>query len=246
MKGATGWVAAWVGTTVLLAAGSPAEGQVIRGLVLDSEDDRPVTTAVIRLLDAELDQEALAISDSLGRYRLAVPGPGQYHVSAERIGYDPFTSHLFEVGDSEGDYPVDLAMLRVPLPISGIVVSAERFAELDRGIRREIGMRPSSLRFKPLMRPELEHHWQQGHNVEDVIRWSSLPGIIVKQTTDGPCFQWRSRGCIDVFLNSFRVSPEFVPILPLDMVETLVVVTPEESLLYPGGGVLLYTAGFIR
>ena len=238
--------AAWGAFLLTLTSGSSAAGQVLQGRVLDDEDERPVPTAVVRLLDAALEQKGLAIADSLGRYRLEVPGPGRFHISAERLGYDPFTSHLLEVADAEGTYPVDIGMRRVPLPISGIVVSAERFAELDRGLRREIGMRTSSLRFRPFMRPAIEEHWQKGHNVEDMVRWSNLAGIIVKQTTDGPCFQWRSRGCIDVYLNNFKVNPEFVPVVPLDMVETMVVVTPEETLLYPRGGILLYTEGFIR
>ena len=38
---------------------------------------------------------------------------------------------------------------------------------------------------------------------------------------------------------------EAVPALPLDIVETAVIVMPDESILYPTGAVLLYSAGWI-
>jgi hypothetical protein len=95
------------------------------------------------------------------------------------------------------------------------------------------------------MRPQIDDHMERGHDLEDIIRWQNLPSITVKSTTDGPCFQYRSRGCVDVYMDGIRVNPELVPVLPLELVETIVVVMPLETIRYEGGGILLYTAGWI-
>jgi len=232
-------VGAWMAPTSLGA-------QVFEGRVLGEGDGRPVATALVRLLTPELEPVALAVADELGYYRIEVPGPGRYHLAAERIGFDPVTSHLLEVTDPEGTYPIDIGMRAVPLPLSGFVVTAERFAEIERGIALQIGVSPRSLRVPPLMRPDIEAHLDKAHNLTDVVRWSGLPSITVAQTKDGPCFQWRLRQCIEVYLNSFHINPEFVDTVPLDMVETIVFVMPTESIAYGSGAVLLYTEGWIR
>lgn len=230
----------------LLLTALPARAQVFEGRVLDEGDGRPVVTALVRLLDDGLEPLAVAVSDTAGRYRIELPGPGRYHLAAERIGYDPFTSHLLEVADAGRTYPVDVGLRAVPMPIPGFVVTAQRFEEVRRGIRQQIGTSTRALRVQPLMRPEIEDHLARAHGVSDVVRWTNLPGIIVEQTTDGPCFQYRQSHCVDVYLDGMRVRPELVDVLPLDMAETIVFVMPKETIAYPGGAVLLYTAGWIR
>ena len=109
-----------------------------------------------------------------------------------------------------------------------------------------IGQNPVSLRFRPLMRPEIEAHVAKAHDLTDLMRWESPPSIITKETREGPCFQWRNAQCLLVYLNGSRVPDEMVPVLPLDMLETLVVLGAGESVVCPRGAILLYTAGWIR
>ncbi len=224
----------------------PALAQVFEGRVLDDGDGRPVATALVRLLTPDLEPVALTVADALGRYRIEVPGPGRYHLAAERIGFDPVTSHLLEVNDPDGTYAIDVGMRAVPLPLSGFVVTAERFAEIERGITHQIGISPTALRVPPLMRPDIDAHLEKAHALSDVVRWSGVPSVIVKETTEGPCFQWRTRHCIEVYLNGFHIDAGFIDTVPLDMVETIVFVLPNESIVYEAGAVLLYTEGWIR
>jgi len=42
-----------------------------------------------------------------------------------------------------------------------------------------------------------------------------------------------------------RITDEMVPVLPLDNVENIVIVTPEETPQYGGGAILLFSAGWI-
>ena len=95
------------------------------------------------------------------------------------------------------------------------------------------------------MRPALDDHLEEGHTLEDIVRWSNVPSITVKRTLEGPCFQYRMRGCVDVYLDGVRVNPELVTVLPLELAETLVILMPNETLAYPGGGIMLYTRGWI-
>jgi len=225
---------------------TPASAQIFEGRVVDDGDGRPVATALVRLLTPDLEPVALTVADALGHYRIEVPGPGRYHLAAERIGFDPVTSHLLEVSDPEGTYAIDIGMRAVPLPLSGFVVTAERFAEIERGITHQIGVSPTALRVPPLMRPDINAHLEKAHGLSDVVRWTGVPSVIVKETTEGPCFQWRTRQCIEVYLNGFHIDPEFIDTVPLDMVETIVFVLPNESIVYEAGAVLLYTEGWIR
>ncbi len=48
-------------------------------------------------------------------------GPGRYHVSAEHLGYETLVSHLLEVEDAAGVYPVDLEMRPDPVAIADII-----------------------------------------------------------------------------------------------------------------------------
>lgn len=237
-----------IATTLLLCAAlaPPAAAQTLQGRVTDQEDGQGVSTAIVRLLDRRGEPLRLVLADSAGRYRIEAPDPGEYHVSAERLGYETTRSPLLAVADPEGTYPVDIIMEKAPVGLEGFTVTADRIAELERGLRLEIGLNPRSLRVRPLMRPTIEEHLAKGHNVTDLVRWRNLPQITVRETTDGPCFQWRNRGCIDVYLNAFRVNPEFVPVLPLDGVETIVVLMPYESAQYESGAILLYTPGWVR
>lgn len=48
-----------------------------------------------------------------------------------------------------------------------------------------------------------------------------------------------------VYVNGFPLNPALVRVVPLEGIETIVVLMPGESIVYPAGGVLLYTAGWL-
>jgi len=186
----------------------------------------------------------LSIADTLGRYRLAAPEPGTYRIVAERLGYEPYRTPLLRADSPDGVYAIELLMARAPLPVLGITVTTERREQIFRSVQLIVGVDPRSLRTAPIGRAQIHDHLQRGHNLTDLVRWSGTP-IVVRQTTGGPCFQYRARGCMGVRLNGVPVSPDFVDTLPLDMIETIVILGPNESIAY-GASVLLYTAGWLR
>lgn len=244
-RGAFAYRAAAMGLMALCASSDPLLGQDIRGRVLEAGSERGVARALVQLIDTDDEVEALALSDSSGVYRLTTPGPGEYRLTAEAYGYDPLRSLLLSVGDRES-YTVDVELAPVPLPIPGLRVRADRYEEIEDGLRLEIGIHPRSLRYEPVMRPEIEDHLDNAHGLTELVRWSNLASVVTRETRDGPCFQWRNRHCIPVYLNGMKVAQEMVPVLPLDGIEMIVIVTPGETIMYIGGAVLLYTPGWIR
>jgi len=234
----------WVFLLPVLALARPATAQTIQGRVLDEEDDRPVSTALVRLVDEAGEERALTAADAMGAYRLVAPEPGIYRIEAERIGYDLFATPLIETIEPQGVYPIDLLMRRSPVPIRGLEVTAD---DVDRTVRQMIGVSIRSLRADPVRVSEIRSHAERSHDLADMIRWQNLPGIEVFDDLEGPCFYMRRhRTCMPVFLNGFPMPAGLTPVIPLDMVHTMVIVFPPESILYPSGGVLLYTEAWLR
>ena len=95
-----------------------------------------------------------------GRFRLEVPGPGEYHVDAEALGWAPYRSTLFEMTELTGPFPVDLIMPE-PIRLAGIDVSVERMERVARGVQLITGRDPAALKNGPIGMEELQGAWQQ-------------------------------------------------------------------------------------
>lgn len=233
-----------IGVGTMFVMPHAALAQVLQGSVVHASDNRTIPGALVRLMDAEDEVLSYAVADSSGRYSMEAPRPGEYRIATEAYGYHPFQSLLLGVGD-RASYQIDIELTPAPVPLPGFTVTADRLEELERGLRLLIGISPRSLRNEPILRPEIENHIVRAHGVADLVRWSNLPSITTKKTTDGPCFQWRARHCMPVFLNGVPVASDMVPVIPLDMVETILVLGPGETIAYNLGAVLLYTVGWI-
>jgi len=234
---------------LLLGGGDAAEAQLLQGRVLDQRDEKPVSTAMVRLVDQAGDQRGVSIADSLGLYRIRVPEPGVYRLEAARLGYQNFETPLLEASNPEGEYPIDLLLTPAPVEIEGLTVranvtSAER---TERLLRRDIGLAPASLRYHPFDLEDITHHIDLGHDLVDMMRFSNLAGIVVKLDLEGWCFSLRGFVCLPVYLDGTPLLRDFVDTVPLDMVVTIAVVTPSDgSLAYPLGAVLLYSQAWAR
>ena len=234
-----------VGVVALASLPAAAAAQTLQGRVLDAQDGRPVPQTLVRLLDASGQQQSLTLSDLQGRYVLTAPAPGRYVLAAERIGFEDYRSREVEMPRAGATYEVDLLVVPEPIPIRGLEVTAERRQAIDRRLRLLLGMAPASIRNAPVLRPVIEDHLARGHDVTDLVRWLQLPSVTVRESRDGPCFLFRQRSCLPVYLDGVRVRTEMVPLLPLEMAETVVVLQPNESVQFSGGGILLYTAGWL-
>ncbi len=240
-------IAAVFGTAVLgsLTAVSEVEAQRFEGRVRGQRDLAPVATALVKLVDEDGDDVAITIADATGVYRLDAEEPGLFRLVAERIGFQPFESPLLEARDRSGVYPIDIEMTPVPIEIEGLTVLSEN--EADRSVQQIIGLSPKSLRFRPVTYEQILNHLDRAHSLVDVVRWEFAPQVLIRETSDGPCFEWRSQHCLPVYLNSMRLDQFFMPDVPLDMVHRLHIITPSDgSVIYPGGALLLFTESWLR
>jgi hypothetical protein len=225
------------------------EAQTFQGRVLGQGTQEPVGTALVKLVDEDGAELAITIADSAGLYRVEAEEPGVFRLVAERIGYRPLESPLLEALDPNGTYPIDLEMTPAPVELRGFTVMTDRLPEeeADRTVRQIIGLSPKSLRFRSVDFLTLQDHLARAHTLVDVMRWEFGAGIIVYETRDGPCFGYRGRSCLPVYLNGLALNRDFIAGVPLDMVFRVQVLTPNDgSVMYPGGAVLLFTEAWLR
>jgi hypothetical protein len=130
------------------------------------------------------------------------------------------------------------------VPIAGLEITTE---QLDRQLRLLTGIAPRSLRWDPIRREDLVEHVERAHDLTALMRWGNYAGIEVQEPRVGePCYLVRRYGCLDVYLDGFLLTPETYALVPLDMLETVVVMSPNESIVYPRGAVLMYTLAWLR
>jgi hypothetical protein len=81
----------WISGTVAPSDRKPAD-QPIRGVVIDSNQHKPVSRASIRAWRGgsrrcSPSPDFAALADSAGRFEVHLPGPGHYFLCAGAIGY---------------------------------------------------------------------------------------------------------------------------------------------------------------
>lgn len=226
----------------LVASTAPAQAQTITGAVLEGSSDAPVPGAVVRLLDSAGEIVTTTLADTIGLYTLHAPSPGRYVISAERLGFHPFESMLLSVSNPDGTYAADLEMTMDPIELQGITVRAEEQAELRDGLRRVVGLDLRSLARDPIDRAQLVSHVERAHDLGAMLRWSQAGAVQVQDDPiEGPCFRVRGRNCLPIYLDGDFVPRNIADVVPLEMLEYVVILNPNESVQYPGGAVLLYT-----
>jgi hypothetical protein len=119
------------------AAAVPARAQTVQGRAVDRESQQPIPDASLVLVDAQGEVAAMARSGADGRFRVTAPRPGEYRLTASRIGYRTMLSaavtlaegQVVEVEARIAPQPVALEPATVratgPSGISGRVLEAD-------------------------------------------------------------------------------------------------------------------------
>lgn len=102
-------VAAGVAALVMPAS---LGAQNVRGAVVRSFDQAPISGVVVLLLDDSLQIRARALTVGRGEFLLRAPAPGRYRLQTLRIGFRPFTSDPFAVAR---DTSVTLRLDQIPV-----------------------------------------------------------------------------------------------------------------------------------
>lgn len=237
-------VAIW-SVTVLSGLGPTAPGlaaQEINGRVLDQSNGRPVQTAGVFLLDAERNQLAVAIADSLGRYAIAAPGGGEYYLFVQRIGYFETESPLVAVSEG-GRYGLDLEIRPEPISLDPLLVTV-RNEQLGDWLNRRFGRNPiGDFGFRVVQGLRLEEARLRSEDSTDLLRWLHLDIWNGNEACTGSRMSKVERGtqklipaeCGRVIVDDIPFGAEHLD--SFDFREVAVVVVM-------GADVLLFTRGF--
>ncbi len=113
---------------ILLLLPATANGQVVRGQLLNGETGLPLEGAMI-VLQGSAGEEATVLSNASGRFFLRAPSAGVYTIRADRIGHASTVSDPIElaVGDT-----VDVRMVAEidAIALEGLHVAGERRCEI--------------------------------------------------------------------------------------------------------------------
>lgn len=118
-----------LGLTVVLAA--PGAAQIVRGSVIEDRTGNPVEGASVRLLDADSQEVATAVTGDEGRFLLTTREPGVHALEAQHIAYATVRTTFFEI-PGDGAVEVEVRLDRTAIPLEPLTVIGRR-----RGVQHE-------------------------------------------------------------------------------------------------------------
>jgi hypothetical protein len=246
-------VSMMIGVLVGVVCASAAAGQAVTGRITDDIAMQPLRLADVQLLFPDGKTVVSTASDSAGFYRLDAPGPGDYRVQVDLIGYKKLQSPLLALGEG-GLVNADFELPMDPIELEGLRVETERQEHIKR-VLRSYGVRAEGIGERFVDQATIARR-PNALDFGKVLQWQSIPGMSVRRSDDLPgglakpiiCVQLtpgQSR-CALTVLNGARISLETAYDIPADALGAIVVLEPTEAtLLYGtdggGGAVLLFT-----
>ena len=236
----------------LLAAGLNQAGslraQTVLGTVLDETNDVPVSAANVALLARSGARVSESIADSVGRFALEVPEPGEYFIEVERLGYQEMTSLLLQIG-VDRDYDLELVIRPQPIQLDElrVTVSSQKVYQL---VRQIVGMNVSAVGGTVLLGDDLDEVREATTDIVSMIRWAQLGATITYSFDEGICISVRSRGCATLMLDGAPYPLELFETLDPYSLGALVFLRPVDTGVLFGTGVgaagvlLLFTEDF--
>lgn len=179
--------------------------QVIRGRVVAEDTREALRGAEIRALGPE-GVVGRVLSGEEGEFRLALPGPGEWRITAELLGYGTLPEQAVTVGPAE-ELTVELRMAVRPLEIDEALVVVAKRAHVNMAIqqynrRREHGEQTGMGYF--IYGEDLERRGSM--RPTDVLR--SVPGLHTAYAGSGAGQIVRMRaGCVPaVYLDGMHLN----------------------------------------
>lgn len=176
------WAAVAGRVAVLVAAFQSATGvvawaQTVRGTLRDRQSDEAVPQGRIALLRPDGAEVTATVSDSTGAFALTAQQPGEYYLSAQRLGYQPITDGPLGLTARED---VEIAFYITPLAVlmdTVAVTTPPRIRYLDR-----VGFyqRKAQGLGRFLERADLEPRMPTARSWVDLLR--SVPGVSIVET----------------------------------------------------------------
>ncbi len=112
-------------TVALLLLTPHAQGQTLRGRILDSVTREPVMLAYVGLVTDGESMAVAGLADTEGRFEVRAPDAGDYFVYISRTGYETLMDGVFALGP-DGVLDVQIGLRPIPVELEEIVVEADR------------------------------------------------------------------------------------------------------------------------
>jgi hypothetical protein len=97
----------------------------IQGVLLDERTGSTVSAGLVRLVTTTGENVVTTESDAQGYFSLQTPGPGEYHLRVERVGYQAKESGSFSLPPGHV-MSVQIRLSPAPLPMDSVWVRARR------------------------------------------------------------------------------------------------------------------------
>lgn len=235
-----------------LALPGGAFGQTVEGRITEEGTGRPVAGADVRLLDEGRETTTRVLSDVAGRYTVEVEEPGHYYLVVDMIGYQRLETPLLDL-QRETTLRASFELPTDAIELEGLRVEADRLEEIRREAAR-FGVQIDHIgeRFVGLDRIE-QRMGSADPNFGKVLQWQSIPQMRVIDATDsgGPprvcvILRLHRERCALTVLDGALVTPEAAAMIPLEVMQAIVVMEPEEATTFwgtdgGGGAVLIFT-----
>jgi Carboxypeptidase regulatory-like domain len=141
-------------------ATSPLAGQTIHGTILEEGSSHPVAGGFVVLLGTDGAQRAATLSDVQGRFHLVAPGPGEYGLGVDRIGYLSVRTPVFPLPAGQ-TIEYRLSVRVEPVELAGIDV------EVDTECRLRPGEERASARV-----------WEEARKALNATAWTQRKGLL--------------------------------------------------------------------
>lgn len=229
------------------ALATQAEAQIVSGRVSEETSDSALEAVSVSLLLRSTEVAARTITDGRGRYVLRAPGPGDYRVVADHLGFQRLESPLARIAADQA-VTIDFELPVDPIELEGIDVEVQRLEELkQRAGQYGVAIEHIGGRFVP--RTEIEKRLTE-RNIGGILQWQNWAGVRVRWSDDPPRLCVRAVAgrvrCAITVLDGIVVTDEVAALVPPEALEAVILLTPMEATLSfgtdgGGGAVLLFT-----
>jgi hypothetical protein len=240
---------------ILLGGPRATHAQIVQGRITDELAGQPLHAVEVRLLTADDDVAAVAVSDSVGSYAVRAPRGGVYRVQADLLGYLQLRSPLLDLPEGR-TVTADFEMPNDPIELEGLRVEVEAIERIREELR-SYGVRVDALG-EGFVDAETIASIPSASDFGKVLQWRSVPGMRVVRSDDVSVAArvGNPRVCVRLIpgrpqcavtvLNGTRITLEAAYLVPAAALQAIAVLQPEDATtLYGtdgvGGAVLLFT-----
>lgn len=169
---------------VLCAAiATRADAQVVSGRVTEEASDSVLQAVSVTLLLRSNEVVVRTLTDGRGRYVLVAPGPGEYRIVADHLGYRRLESPLARIATDQA-VTIDFELPIDPVEVEGIEVEVQRLEELKQRVG-QYGVALDHLGSRYVPRSEIEKR-PTVQSIGGILQWQNWAGVRVLWSDSPP------------------------------------------------------------